>query len=141
MAQWCTSWHDHPRPCVRTPGTTSRDIMCLLVGVVAKVQAPRWVVCQRLVFSSSFCGCGSSNLEPPTMGIAVALLSIAAAIPLRWWRMRLVRKPTTPSVDLHGRLLIGRPIMLPIWPPPWRLRIFVGIRRCQREPSARCHFV
>ena len=48
----------HPRPCVRTPGTKPRGIMCLLVGVVAKVQAPHWVVCQRLVLGSSFCGCG-----------------------------------------------------------------------------------
>ena len=56
--------------------------MCLLVGVIAKVQAPRWVVCQSLILGSSFCGCDSSNLEPPTMGIAVALSSIAAAIPM-----------------------------------------------------------
>ena len=61
--------------------------MCLLVGVVAEVRTPRWVVYQPLVLGSSFCGCGSSKLEPPTMGIAVALSSIAAAIPLRWWRM------------------------------------------------------
>ena len=39
----------------------------------------------EVCFGLFFCGCGSSNLEPPTMGIAVALLSIAAAIPLRWW--------------------------------------------------------
>ena len=35
-------------------------------------------------FGLFFSGCGSSNIEPPTMGIAVALSSIAAAIPLRW---------------------------------------------------------
>ena len=83
LAQRCTSWCPQPRPCVRTLGTKPRGIMCLLVGVVAKVQAPRWVACQWLVLSSSFCGCGSSNLDPPTMGIAVALSSIAAAILLR----------------------------------------------------------
>ena len=58
--------------------------MCLLVGGVVKVQAPSGEACQELVFASSFCGCGSVYLEPPTMGIAVALSSIAAAIPLRW---------------------------------------------------------
>ena len=61
--------------------------MCLLDGVLIWVQAPRWVVHQRLVFVTSFSGPGASNLEPPTMGIAVALLSIATAIPLRWWQM------------------------------------------------------
>ena len=61
--------------------------MCLLVGVIAKVEAPRSEVRQQLVFGSSFCGCGLANLEPPTMGIDVALPSIAAVIPLRWWRM------------------------------------------------------
>ena len=55
--------------------------MCLLVGVAVKVQAPRWVVYQRLVLGSSFCGCGSSNLEPPTIRIVVALSSVAATIP------------------------------------------------------------
>ena len=38
-------------------------------------------------FGLFFCGCGSSYLKPPTMGIAVALSSIAAAIVLRWWQM------------------------------------------------------
>ena len=60
--------------------------MWLLVGGAAKVQAPPWEAYQEqeLVFASSFCGCGSAYLEPPTMGIAAALSSIAAAIPLRW---------------------------------------------------------
>ena len=58
--------------------------MWLLVGGVAKVQAPSWEAYQELVFASSFRGCGSAYLEPPTMGIAAALSSIAAAIPLRW---------------------------------------------------------
>ena len=70
--------------------------MCLLVGVVAKVQAPRWVACQRLVLGFSFCDCGSSNLEQPTMGIAVALSSIAVAIPLRWWLMMARSKAHDP---------------------------------------------
>ena len=61
--------------------------MWLLVGGVTKVQAPPWGTCQELVFASSFCDCSSSYLEPPTMGIAVALSSIAAASPLRWWQM------------------------------------------------------
>ena len=58
--------------------------MWLLVGGVAKVRAPPWEAYQEFVFASSFCGCSSSYLEPPTMGIAIALSSIAAAIPLRW---------------------------------------------------------
>ena len=61
--------------------------MWLLVGGVAKVRAPPWEAYQELVFASSFCGSSSSYVEPPTMGIAVALSSIAAAILLRWWRM------------------------------------------------------
>ena len=71
-------------PWVQTPGTKLRAIMCLLVGGVAEVQAPPWEAYQELVFASSFCGCGSAYLEPPTMGIAVALSSIVEAIPLRW---------------------------------------------------------
>ena len=43
---WCTYWSRQPRACVQTLGTKSRRIMCLLVGVVAKVQAPRWVAYQ-----------------------------------------------------------------------------------------------
>ena len=39
--------------------------MCLLDGMFAKVQVPRWVAHQQLVLGLSFCGCGSSNLEPP----------------------------------------------------------------------------
>ena len=58
--------------------------MCFLDGVLVEVQAPRWVVRQQLIFASSFSGCGASNHTPPTTGIAVALSSIAAAIPLRW---------------------------------------------------------
>ena len=84
VTQWCTSWHDQLMPWVQTPGTKPRAIMWLLVGGVAKVRAPPWEAYQELVFASSFCGSSSSYLEPPTMGIAVALSSIAAAIPLRW---------------------------------------------------------
>ena len=58
--------------------------MWLLVGGVAKVRAPSREAYQELVFASSFCGSSSSYLESPTTGIAVALSSIAAAIPLRW---------------------------------------------------------
>ena len=65
VAQWCTSWNSQPRSCVQTPGTKPSGIMCLLVCVITKVQAPRWVACQRLVLGSSICGCGSSNQEPP----------------------------------------------------------------------------
>ena len=111
MAQWCTSWDGQPWPCVRAPGTKPRGIMCLLVGVVARVQAPRWVVCQRFVLSSSFGGCGSSNLEPPTMGIAVALSSIAAAIPLHALVTNdgsLESQRPPPSIHMVGRSLGGQ---------------------------------
>ena len=47
--------------------------MCLLDGVFVGVQAPHWVVHQRLLFASSFSGSGASNHTPPTMGIAAAL--------------------------------------------------------------------
>ena len=53
------------RTCVQTLGTKPRDIICLLVGAVANVQAPRRLSYQQLVCGSSVCGCGSSNLEPP----------------------------------------------------------------------------
>ena len=72
--------------------------MCLLDDVLVGVQALCCVVHQQLVFASSFSGCGASNHEPPTMGIAVALLSILAAIYLRWSRMMArSRKPHDPS--------------------------------------------
>ena len=87
LAQRCTSWCREPRAYVRTLGTNPRCIMCLLDGVLIGIQAPRWVVHQRLLFSSSFSSSGASNHAPLTMGIAVALLSIAIAIPLRWRRM------------------------------------------------------
>ena len=61
--------------------------MCLLNSVLVGVQAPRWVVDQRLLFVSSFSGSGASNRVPPTMGIAVALSSIATAISLCWRQM------------------------------------------------------
>ena len=80
----CTSWHGELMPWVQTLGTKPIAIMWLLDDVVAKVQAPPWEAYQELVFASSFCGSSSSYVEPPTMGIAVALSSIAAAIPLRW---------------------------------------------------------
>ena len=41
----------------------------------------------------------------------------------------------TPAIDWCGWPLITRPITSPIWPPLWRLRIFVEIRRRQGEPS------
>ena len=88
----------------------------------------------HLVFGSSFCGCSSSYHEPPTMGIAVALSSIAAVIPLRWWRMRARSKAHDPlrrsawsAADRAANYAVDRP-------PRWRLRIFVEIRR-RRVPS------
>ena len=61
--------------------------MCLLDCVPVKVQALPLAMHQGLDLCSSFCGCGVSNLKPSTIEIAVALLSIAAAFPLRWWQM------------------------------------------------------
>ena len=70
--------------------------MCLLDGVLVGVQALRWVVHQRLVFASSFSGSRASSHALPTMGIAVALSSIATAIPLRWWRLMARSKAHDP---------------------------------------------
>ena len=70
--------------------------MCLVGGVLVGVQAPRLAARQRLDFASSFSGSGASNHAPPTMGIAVALSSIATAIPLRWWRMMARSKAHDP---------------------------------------------
>ena len=96
LAQRCTSWCREPRAYVRTLGTNPRCIMCLLDGVLIGIQAPRWVVHQRLLFSSSFSSSGASNHAPLTMGIAVALLSIATAMPLRWWRTMACSKAHDP---------------------------------------------
>ena len=54
VAQWCTSWHDHLMPWVRALGIEPRAIMWLLVGGVAKVQAPPWEVHQELCFCLFF---------------------------------------------------------------------------------------
>ena len=70
--------------------------MCVLDGVLVGVQAPRWMVHQRLLFASSFSGSGASKHAPPTMGITVALSSIATAIPLRWRQMMARSKANNP---------------------------------------------
>ena len=60
------------------------------------VQAPRWMVHQRLVFASSFSGSGASNLKPPTMGIAAGLSPIAMTILLCRWQMMARLKARDP---------------------------------------------
>ena len=69
------------------------------------------------------------------MGITVALSSIAAAIPLRWWRMMARSKAHDPlrrsawsAADRGANYVVDRP-------PRWRLRIFVEIQRRQRDGS------
>ena len=42
--------------------------MCFLDSVPIEVQSPRLVTHRWLVLSSSFCGSGSPNLEPPGHG-------------------------------------------------------------------------
>ena len=96
LTQWRTSWCRQPSACVRTPGTNPRSIMCLLDSVLVGVQAPHWVMHQRLLFASSFSGSGASKHAPPTMGITVALSSIATAIPLRWRQMMARSKAHDP---------------------------------------------
>ena len=71
------------------------------------------------------------------MGIAVALLPIAAAVPLRWRRMmaRLkahypLRRSAWSAADRGANYVVDKP-------PRWRLRIFVEIRRRQRDGSER----
>ena len=59
--------------------------MWLLVGGVAKVEVkPRPGRRTSSLFLPLLFVVVASYLEPPTMGIAVTLSSIAAAIPLRW---------------------------------------------------------
>ena len=70
--------------------------MYLLYGVLAGVQALRWVVHQSFHFASTFSSSGASNLEPPTMGMAVSLLSITVVIPLRWRQMMARLKAHNP---------------------------------------------
>ena len=88
VAQWCASWHDQPWSCVRAPGTIARGIICFLVGVDLKVQVPRWVVCNLLVFGSSFCCCGLSNLAPPDHENSLRKWQFARTILLQWGQMR-----------------------------------------------------
>ena len=128
MAQWCTFWRCQAKACVRIQGNYPRGIMCLLVDVVPGVQAlrkePRLQHTPILmVLAREITG------YIPTMGIAAALLvHIAAAILIYSWQMRGVDgKSTTPSFNLHGRSLIGRPTTLSKCLPPWRLRICVEI--------------
>ena len=135
MTQWCISCHHQLMPWVQTPGSKPSIIMWLLAGSVAKVRAPPWEACQALVFASSFCGSSSSYHEPPTMGIAVALSSIATAILLRWWRMMARWKANDPlrrsawsAAHRAANCVVDRP-------PRWRLRIFVEIRRRQQDGS------
>ena len=68
LAQRCTSLCCQSRACFRTLGTNTRSIVCLLDGVSVEVQPLHWVAHQWLVLGSSFCGCGSSNPEPPGHG-------------------------------------------------------------------------
>ena len=124
VAQWCTSCHDQPRPCVRNPCTKPKGTMCLLVGVVAKDQAPRWLACHQLVLGFFF-GCGSTSLESPDHENSSRKCQFVTAIFCDGGSWGLDGKPTTSSVDPHGRPLVGRPITSPIWPLPWRFRIFV----------------
>ena len=56
-------------------------------------------------FGLFFCGCGLSNLEPPTVEIAVTLTSIAAAILLCWWQMMARSKARDPLPSIH---MVGR---------------------------------
>ena len=91
-----TSWNRQPRLCVRTLGTNPGGCMCLLDCVPVKVQALPLAMHQGLDLCSSFCGCGASNLKPSTIEIAVALSSIAAASPLRWWQMGSCSKAHDP---------------------------------------------
>ena len=69
------------------------------------------------------------------MGIAAALSSIEAAIPLRWWRMMARWKAHDPlrlsawsAADRAANYVIDRPSR-------WRLRILVEIQRRQRDGS------
>ena len=88
LAQRSTFWCHQLRFCVRTQDINQRSIMCLVVGVLVKVQLPYWEVHQQLVFGSSFCGCSSSILEQPDDKNTRRKSSFATAILLQRWRMR-----------------------------------------------------
>ena len=70
--------------------------MCLLDGVLARVQAPRWAVHQRLIFASSFSGSVASSHAPPGHENKHRKSSFAMAILLRQWRMRAQWKAHDP---------------------------------------------
>ena len=81
--------------------------MCLLVGVVAKVQAPRWEMRQQLVFGSSFCGCSSSILDPPDHEDTCRKFSFATAILMVRWLE--IRRATTTKRRAQNKLMAHHP--------------------------------
>ena len=61
MSQWCTYWPSLVRDPVQIRGTNQRNILCLFVYMMVRVQLPSWVLPQGLACGSSFCGDGPSN--------------------------------------------------------------------------------
>ena len=76
------------------PSKSKRRIMCFLVGVLVRVQAPRWIS-------------GASNHAPTTMGTTIALLSIATTFFVLVANEGSFESPL-PAVDPDGRSLIER---------------------------------
>ena len=135
LAQRCTSWCHQLRSSVQTQVINQRGITCLIVGVPVKVQVSCWEMHQQLVFGSSFCGCSSSILEPPDHENTRRKSLFATAILLRRWQMRARWKTNDPlrrsawsAADRVTNYVVDRT-------PRWRLRIFVEIRRRQRDGS------
>ena len=131
LDQWWTFWSHQPWACDRTQGINPGNIICLLDCVDLGVQAPHWEPLQEAAARSFFGSAGLWNHAPPTMGIAAALFVLRRlflSVGDKWG-------PMTPAKDLCGRSLIVRPITPSIWSPPWRLQIFVEIRRCQQDGS------
>ena len=116
LAQRCTSWCRQHRACVRTPDTTSRNIIGILDSAPVEAQAPLGGEPMACLIWSSFCGFSSSNVEPPDYGSSGCKLSIAAAVLLLWWWTRAPWKAHDPSTNLH------------VWPPFRRPNIPLKLR-------------
>ena len=76
LAQWCTSWSPKLLPLVRTPGVHPRGITYLLVDGLLGVRALRRGPVEAVAACFFFGGFCPWNHEPPTMGIAAALLRL-----------------------------------------------------------------
>ena len=88
---------------------------------------PGWRT-KGLIWALLFCGCGSSNLEPPDHRTAVANHHLRRLFFWGGGKWGLYGKPTTCFVNLYGRPLIVWPTISSKWPHGWCHRIWVEIQ-------------